>query len=104
MLIIKTQEIVDALRNFKSTQVKHLQHNIEFELWNVNDLEHLNKEYCVDEFLPNYLAIGSSGGGEMLTVELVTSKCYSIPFIPMQASDRLEIAKSLKGLSSLLVL
>jgi hypothetical protein len=33
-------------------------------LWRLEDIETFNHEYQVDEYLPGFLLIGSSGGGE----------------------------------------
>jgi hypothetical protein len=54
-----------------------------------------NHGYKVEEFLPEFFAIGSSGGGEMLAIRKCDgSPCpvYMVPFIPMSGTDAIQIA------------
>ena len=92
------EEIKGELRNLGFHKVQSAEHDMGFDLWKVDDIDEINKGYEVPEFLPSYIGIGSNGGGEMLAVEFATGKIFSIPFIPMQDSDRLEVAISLEDL------
>ncbi len=56
-----------------------------FQLWPLDDLEKLNHEYAVSEFLPGFRAFGSSGGGEMFAFNS-KDQIEIIPFIPMEAN------------------
>jgi hypothetical protein len=71
---------------------------LEFELWEIKNIDEINKSYNVNEFIPGYFGIGSNGGDEMLTVELLTGEIYSIPFIPMDSEEKVFIAKSIDKL------
>jgi hypothetical protein len=54
-----------------------------------------NLGYQVAEFLPEYFAIGSSGGGEMLVLrkrDNTLPSIYMIPFIPMDVREVAEVA------------
>ena len=66
-----------------------------FQLWSAEEVVSYNDGYKVEEFLPGYFAIGSSGGGEMLAIRKADgSPCpvYMVPFIPMEESDAVQIA------------
>jgi hypothetical protein len=66
-----------------------------FQLWSTSEVIEYNHGYNVEEFLPGWLAIGSSGGGEMLAIRKRDgSPCpvYMVPFIPMAESDAVQIA------------
>jgi hypothetical protein len=66
-----------------------------FQLWSTEELIEYNRGYNVEEFLPGWFAIGSSGGGEMLTIRKRDgSPCpvYMVPFIPMSEKDAVQIA------------
>jgi hypothetical protein len=88
-------------RTFSSLRLYNVfstEHDIEFELWNEENIDEMNDGYNIAEFLPGYIGVGSNGGGEMIVVEIETGKFYSIPFIPMDISDRMLIAKSMDEL------
>jgi hypothetical protein len=66
-----------------------------FQLWSASELIAYNQAYHVEEFLPGHFAIGSNGGGEMLTIRKRDgSPCpvYMVPFIPMAECDAVQIA------------
>jgi hypothetical protein len=49
----------------------------------------------VGEFLPDFFAIGSNGGGEMLAIRKsdgAPCPIYMVPFIPMSRDDAVQIA------------
>ncbi len=67
-----------------------------FQLWTAEELVEHNQGYQVDVFAPSFFAIGSSGGGEMLAIRKQDgSPCpvYMIPFIGMDESDAIQIAR-----------
>jgi hypothetical protein len=74
------------------------QDEYDFAIWPPSKIDELNSGYEVKEYLPGYLAIGSDGGLEMLTVHLQSEKVYSIPFIPMEVGEQVLVADSLKEL------
>lgn len=66
-----------------------------FQLWQAEILIAHNQGYNVEEFLPGWFAIGSNGGGEMLTIRKRDgSPCpvYMVPFIPMAEGDAVQIS------------
>jgi SMI1 / KNR4 family (SUKH-1) len=66
-----------------------------FQLWHAEEILEHNQRYHVDECLPKVVAIGSSGGGEMLTIRKRSeSHCpvYMIPFIVMDEREAIQIA------------
>lgn len=53
-----------------------------FVLWDEKELISLNESYEVQFYLPNLLAIGSNGGGEMVGLETKGNNNYRIILIP----------------------
>ncbi|MBZ0246460.1 MAG: hypothetical protein K8H85_10970 [Cyclobacteriaceae bacterium] len=88
----------ETLGNLKLGRIRSAELNIDFDIWNLNELAELNESYNIEEFIPGYFAIGSNGGEEMLTLEISTGKFYSVPFIPMDKSERTLVASSLDEL------
>nr|WP_319998200.1 hypothetical protein [uncultured Draconibacterium sp.] len=93
--MISKEEIKKTLSKQSEVTLISEDKNLEFEIWSIDDIDNLNKSYEVDEFIPGYYGIGSNGGDEMLTIELNSGIVFSIPFIPMDSSERIEIAKSI---------
>ena len=57
----------------------------------------LNKAYCIFEYLPATLAIGSNGGGEFIALTIIDEDHYRIvisPFIGMNEEYHVEIGNS----------
>ncbi len=78
-----------------------------FALWPAEDVVANNVGYNVGEFLPEYFAFGSNGGGEMFVLERARgrqSPVYSIPFVPMDAKDRMLVAPSFVSFVRLLAI
>ena len=66
-----------------------------FQFCSAEEVIEYNRGYNVEEFLPGWFAIGSNGGGEMLSIRKRDgSPCpvYLVPFIPMAESDAVRIA------------
>lgn len=66
-----------------------------FQLCSAEEVIKFNLRYRVEEFLPGWFAIGSSGSGDMLTIRKGDgSPCpvYMVPFVPMAESDAIQIA------------
>src|SRR4051812_12602627 len=64
-----------------------------FQLQPAETVVAFNRGYQVGKWLPEYFAIGSSGGGEMLAIrKAIGSPCpiYMVPFVPMAAEDAVE--------------
>jgi SMI1 / KNR4 family (SUKH-1) len=70
-----------------------------FQLCPAEEVIAYNQGYNVEEFLPGWFAIGSNGGGELLSIRKRDgSPCpvYMVPFIPMAESDAVQIAHDFK--------
>ncbi len=64
-----------------------------FQLWPAADVAELNGSYRIPDFLPGYAGFGSNGGGELLAFA-PSGAVVMVPFIPMDASEAVEIAPS----------
>ena len=91
-------EIKETLRQLRSNKFysKHL--DLEFEIWDLEKIDDFNLMYRVQNYLPEYYGIGSDGASELLVVELHSSKIYSIPFIPMDSSEKRYVSMTIKDL------
>ena len=70
-----------------------------FQLWPAEEVLDLNRGYCIPEFLPGYLGIGSNAAGELLAIRKSDgSPCpiYMIPFCPMAESDGIQICHDME--------
>jgi hypothetical protein len=92
------QEIKNAIKQLGFNNFYSKTHDLEFDLWDVEELDENNEMYNIEKFIPGYFGIGSNGGEELLTIEMETGVVYSIPFIPMDESERIEISKSINEL------
>ena len=89
------QKIKKKLIQLDSYQIKTIESGMGFFLWELDKIDELNKSYEVEIYHDGFYAIGSNGGGEMLTVELKTGILYSIPFISIDNSDKIKVADSI---------
>ena len=64
------------------------------ELFPLNELEEINKEYETDEYAPNFIAIGTNGSGVGIFINKENKQIYSIPFVGMEESDAVLLANS----------
>lgn len=92
------QEIKEAIKGLRVKSFYSKAQDLEFAFWDIEKIDEYNEMYKVDEYIPGYYGIGTDGGGELLTVEIDTGIVYSIPFIPMNNSERMEISKSIEEL------
>ena len=93
--MIDIKFIQKTLNNISSVIAVLHENEAEFTIWPQEELEEWNKDYNVQQYLPGFIAIGSDGGLEMLTVELSTGLVYAIPFIPMDSNEKIKVADSL---------
>lgn len=70
-----------------------------FQLWPLDELESLNRDYQIQEYAPSFLGFGSSGGGELLAFDS-EGNIVMLPFVGMSAQDAIIIASSWKDLVS----
>jgi hypothetical protein len=64
--------------------------------WPAEEVIESNRDYEVNEFLPGFFGFGSNGGGELLAFKVESAgdwPVYMIPFIVMDETDALLIAK-----------
>jgi len=64
-----------------------------FQLWPPAEVEQLNRDYHVQEFVPGFCGFGSNGGGELLAFDS-RDRVFMIPFVPMTADDARQVADS----------
>jgi len=95
----RKQEIKEAIKGLGIKSFHSKAHDLEFDFWDIEKIDEYNEVYNVDEYIPGYYGIGTNGSGELLTVEIKTGIVYSIPFIPMDDSERMEISRSIKQLN-----
>ncbi|WP_175623195.1 SMI1/KNR4 family protein [Chryseobacterium schmidteae] len=74
------------------------------ELFPLNDLEEINKEYETESYVPNFTAIGTNGGGVGIFINKKNSKIYSIPFVGMEEKDAIFLAIILPNLYRLKIM
>ena len=93
------QEIKDAIKRLGFNNFYSKTHDLEFNFWEIEKLDEYNELYNVEKLIPGYFGIGTNGSEELLTIEMASGIVYSIPFIPMDDSERIEISKSIKELN-----
>lgn len=64
------------------------------ELFSLDELEEINKEYETESYVPNFTAIGTNGGGVGIFINKKNNKIYSIPFVGMEEKDAIFLANS----------
>lgn len=70
------------------------------QLWPASDVMRLNRDYEIDRAIPGFVGIGSSGGGELISLDFRASAPYPvvmIPFIPMDAAKFRLIAEDVES-------
>lgn len=64
------------------------------EMFPIDELEEINNKYETNEFVPNFIAIGTNGAGVGIFINKVNKNIYSIPFIGMEENDAVLLANS----------
>ena len=49
-------------------------------LFRIEDLQEINDDYCIEEFLPGHIIIGTNGGGELYGID-IKGNYYNVPEI-----------------------
>lgn len=57
-----------------------------FVLWPIAEIEKMNAEYQVEEFMAGFVGFGSDGGGEMLAFD-ETGAVWKLPFVGCSSKD-----------------
>lgn len=63
-------------------------------LWSAEQVAELNKLYETNEFIPDFLFIGSDGGGEGYAIKKGSENIFQIPFVTMDEEDAIIVASS----------
>lgn len=64
-------------------------------LFPLKQLQEINEDYCINEFLPNHCIIATSGGGELYGVD-ASGQYFAVPAI-MDEEDKIILGKSFVG-------
>lgn len=64
------------------------------ELFPLDELAEINKEYETESYIPNFTAIGTNGGGVGIFINKKNNQIYSIPFVGMNEEDSILLANS----------
>lgn len=67
-------------------------------IWPLDELIELNNAYCVNDFAPDFLLIGSNGGDIAYAIEKSSGRIYQMPFIGMSRDEAELIGESLSDL------
>ena len=93
--MISEKELKQELKRLDLDHVKGMKSEMEFFLWDLSKMDEWNKNYKVESYLSGFYAIGTDGGGEMLTVELKSGFVYTIPFISIDSSEKIKVSDSI---------
>jgi hypothetical protein len=96
--MVAIDSIKKAILNSKVTVIHSSKDGMDYAFWITDEIDDLNLKYNIHEYLPGYLGIGTDYCGDLLAVELETGIIYSIPFIPMDANEKIEISVSIEHL------
>ena len=58
-------------------------------MWPIGRLAEYNRDYCVEEFAPGLVLIGSDGSGTAYAIDTRTEpgRMVSVPFVPMDLEE-----------------
>ncbi len=99
--MITVEEIKQEIKNQNIVTVSGIESDLEFLLWDLTEMDKLNKAYQVEKYHLGHYAIGSDGGLEMLTVEFNTGIVYRIPFISIDNNEKIKVSDSIAELIKL---
>ncbi|WP_294272271.1 SMI1/KNR4 family protein [uncultured Chryseobacterium sp.] len=86
------EDYLSYINNLKENEINSESGYI--ELFSLDELDEINQEYETDELVPNFIAIGTNGGGVGVFINKTNNAIYSIPFVGMQEEDAVLLAKS----------
>ncbi|MDQ1161514.1 hypothetical protein QE422_001882 [Chryseobacterium sp. SORGH_AS 447] len=87
-----SKDYISFMENLQDNEINS--ENGYIELFPLEELEKINEEYETDKFVPNFIAIGTNGGGVGIFINKENNNIYSIPFIGMEESDAILLANS----------
>lgn len=64
------------------------------ELFPFEELEEINKEYEIEIYAPNFITIGTNGGGVGIFINKENNQIFSIPFVGIDENDAVLLANS----------
>lgn len=64
------------------------------ELFPLNELTEINNDYETEIYVPNFITIGTNGGGAGMFINKKNNNIYAIPFIGMEEKDAIFLADS----------
>ncbi|WP_100614892.1 hypothetical protein [Confluentibacter citreus] len=99
--MITVERIKQEIKTQNLKSVSGIESDLEFLLWDLSEMDELNKGYEVEKFHGGHYAIGSNGGLEILTVEFNTGIVYRIPFISTDNSEKIKVSDSITELIKL---
>jgi hypothetical protein len=86
MKISVPREYVDYLEKGGRTESLTKDEPGYFILWPLADIEKMNAEYQVTEFMHDFLGFGSDGGGEMLAFD-AAGAVWKLPFVGYSSKE-----------------
>lgn len=87
-----SEDYISFMENLQDNEINS--ENGYVELFSLNELDEINKEYETEKFVPDFLAIGTNGGGVGIFINKNNNNIYSIPFIGMEERDAVLLANS----------
>jgi len=99
--MITIEKIKQEIKKQNLESVSGIESDLEFLLWDLDEIDELNKSYEIEKNHCGHYAIGSNGGLEMLTVEFDTGIVYRIPFISNDNSEKIKVSDSITELTKL---
>ncbi|WP_194767098.1 hypothetical protein [Tamlana sp. I1] len=100
--MITIEKIKKEIKAKNLESLSGIESDMEFLLWDLIEMDELNKWYEVEKYHDGHYAIGSNGGFEMLTVELDTGTVYRMPFISTDTSEKIKVSDSITKLTKLI--
>jgi hypothetical protein len=100
--MIDLQTISNFCQDHKGKNFYSPTNQVTYSLWPSGQIEKLNSEYQVQNYLPQYIGFGTDGGDEMLTINTNDGKIYSIPFIPMDEKEAVLVSENLDKFATLI--
>ncbi|MBN1967854.1 MAG: hypothetical protein JXR48_13190 [Candidatus Delongbacteria bacterium] len=93
------KHIVEYCQSNKGKHIKCEQTGTIYSIWQIEDIPKKNREFSVQEFLPQYVGIASLGIKYLVAVNLYNGKVISVPFIPMDIDSSIELADNIDNLT-----
>ncbi|WP_431612369.1 SMI1/KNR4 family protein [Chryseobacterium sp. 'Rf worker isolate 10'] len=86
------EDYISFMSNLNDNEINS--ENGYIELFPIDELEIINNEYETNELVPNFIAIGTNGGGVGIFINKNNNSIYSIPFVGMEEKDAVLLANS----------